>query len=404
MMRTLLAFVILLGAVYLGLQLHYDMGYVLIRLNHWTLETTFWVALFGLILFVLLLQFLIQCLYKIAKAPRALKLWHSKHLSHKAQTLTKKGLIEYSEGYWNKARRHLIAALPHTDMPLINYLTAAKAAQKMGDNTLRDNYLREAQQSMPDAKVAVELTQAQLQLANHQWEQALATLKHLQDLAPNHPYVLKLLMQLHIKIKDWLQLIDLLPLLKKHQVISPEDYAELEARAYLQSLKELTKLNLSNAATAFYSTLPKPLKSNHQLVAEYTGYLIQQSEYDRAENLLQPCLRKEYSTQLVAVYSLLPGNEKQLQFAESLLKKNPHCAQLHLYLGELCMQLHLWGKAKMYLEQAIQLHPTGLAYFKLGQLHEKLNDALLASMHYKKGLALSCDQIGILGPVDINSK
>lgn len=67
---------------------------------------------------------------------------------------------------------------------------------------------------MPEAKIAVELTQAELQLANHQWEQALATLKHLQDIAPRHPYVLKLIMQLYQEVKDWPQLITILPDLK----------------------------------------------------------------------------------------------------------------------------------------------------------------------------------------------
>ncbi|WBV63404.1 hypothetical protein PGH43_00365 [Legionella pneumophila 130b] len=81
---------------------------------------------------------------------------------------------------------------------------------------------------MPEAKIAVELTQAQLQLANHQWEQALATLKHLQDLAPRHPYVLKLLMNLYEEIKDWQQLIALLPDLKKNHIISDQAFEQLQ--------------------------------------------------------------------------------------------------------------------------------------------------------------------------------
>ena len=112
----------------------------------------------------------------------------------------------------------MIQALPNTDTPLLNYLTAARAAQKMGDSKLRDHYLREAQHSMPDAKIAVELTQAQLQLANNQWEQALATLRHLHDLAPHHPYVLKLLMNLYKEIRDWPQLIAILPDLRKNKL------------------------------------------------------------------------------------------------------------------------------------------------------------------------------------------
>src|SRR5690606_25675395 len=205
------------GSVYLGIQLNYDPGYVLIAINHWTVETTLWVAVCGLLLLYILTHLVLQFSHKIARTPRAVNKWNSRRLAHKAQATTRKGLIEYSEGYWQKAKTHLIQALPNTDTPLLNYLTAARAAQKMGDSQLRDHYLREAQQSMPEAKIAVELTQAQLQLANHQWEQALATLRHLQDLAPRHPYVLKLLMDLYKEVRDWPQLIALLPDLKKYQ-------------------------------------------------------------------------------------------------------------------------------------------------------------------------------------------
>lgn len=50
MIRVLFAFLILLAAVILGIQLNKDPGYVLIAINHWTIETTVWVAIFTLIL------------------------------------------------------------------------------------------------------------------------------------------------------------------------------------------------------------------------------------------------------------------------------------------------------------------------------------------------------------------
>ncbi|MDI1352729.1 MAG: heme biosynthesis HemY N-terminal domain-containing protein, partial [bacterium] len=201
MIRIILAFIILLGSVVLGIQLNNDPGYILIAINHWTIETTVWFALFSLFLLFLLVHLILQLTHKITKTPAEIKQWNTRRLAQKAQAITRQGLIEYSEGYWKKAQDHLIKALPNTDTPLLNYLTAARAAQKMGDSQLRDHYLREAQQSMPEAQIAVELTQAQLQLANHQWEQALATLRHLQDLAPRHPYVLKLLISLYEQVR-----------------------------------------------------------------------------------------------------------------------------------------------------------------------------------------------------------
>ena len=389
MMRILFAFVILLGSVLLGIQLSNDPGYVLITINHWILETTLWVAVFGLLLFFVIIHIFIQLCNKISKTPSTLHQWNSRRLAQKAQATTRQGLIEYSEGYWQKAKTHLIQALPNTDTPLLNYLTAARAAQKMGDNQLRDHYLREAQQSMPEAKIAVELTQAQLQLANHQWEQALATLRHLHDLAPRHPYVLKLLMNLYEEVRDWPQLIALLPNLRKNKVLSEQAYLQLQQNAYLQYITDLAKQNQSEAITAVFNSLSKPMATNPSIVAEYIRFLIKNQHYTIAESLLRRCLRKEYSSQLIELYGLLLCDENQLTFAESLLKKNLHSAALYLCLGRLCITQHLWGKAKHYLEQSNELQPTPVAYAELGILHEQLNDPFLALESYKKGLELA---------------
>nr|WP_240610470.1 heme biosynthesis HemY N-terminal domain-containing protein [Legionella qingyii] len=350
MMRIILAFLILLGSVALGIQLNKDPGYVLIAINQWTIETTVWVAVFGIIILFIAMYLVLRLCQKISHTPSTLTQWHSKRLAQKAQAITRKGLIEYSEGYWLKAKNHLIQALPNTDTPLLNYLTAARAAQKMGDNQLRDDYLREAQQSMPEAKIAVELTQAELQLANHQWEQALATLKHLHDIAPRHPYVLKLIMQLYQEVKDWPQLIHILPDLKKYQVVNPQEFELLQYNAYLQRLIDLVRQNQHEAVNTFFHSLPKALANEPNIIAEYVRFLLKNADYTTASDLLRRTLRKDLSPQLIGLYSLLPIDEKQLAFAEGLLKKNAHSAALYLCLGQICMKRNYGEKPNIILK------------------------------------------------------
>lgn len=389
MKRIILAFFILLTAVLLGIQLNKDPGYVLIAMNHWTIETTLWIMIFSLIFLFLIMYLAFRLSHKILHTPSSFMKWRSRRQTQKAQAITRKGLIEYSEGYWQKAKNHLIQALPNTDTPLLNYLTAARAAQKMGDSQLRDDFLREAQQSMPEAKIAVELTQAQLQLANHQWEQALATLRHLRDIAPRHPYVLKLLMQLYQEVKDWPQLIALLPDLKKYHVIEQTEFDLIQHQAYLQALIEYTKQGQFEAVTTLFNSLPSLLLTDPKIIAQYTHVLLKNNDFATARKLLSNCLKKEFDPQLIALYSSLPNDEKQLVFAEGLLKKNPHSAELYLALGKLCIKHQLWGKAKTYLEQSNAIEPNPLAYMALGVLHEKLGDSKLACTSYKQGLKLA---------------
>lgn len=392
MIRALLIFLLLLTSVWLGIQLQHDPGYVLIAIHHWTIETTVWVAIIGLILVFIILHMFLLLLHWIIHIPASWSNWLAKRRVQTAQATTRRGLIEFSEGHWQQAQNHLIKALPDTETPLLNYLTAARAAQEMGDNKLRDDYLREAQQSMPEAKIAVELTQAQLQLANRQWEQALATLRHLQDLAPHHPYVLKLLMQLYIEVKDWPQLIALLPELKRNKVVSGDAYLSLQHQAYLQSFVDLIKQDQSQTLIDFVAALPKNLSHDPELMAEYSRYLLRKNQDAKAEALLRRCLSKQFKEQLIGIYGQINSNDSQLHFAESLLKDQPHSAALFLCLGRLAKNQNLWGKAKMYFEQSIEFGATPETYMELGLLVEQLSDPAGACEAYQKGLLLATKQ------------
>jgi len=386
--RVLLFFIVLLLSVWLGIQLNQDPGYLLIEINNWTVETTLWFAIISAIVFFVLLHVLILIISKIWHFPHRLNTWRNKRRVQQAQDKTRRGLIEFSEGYWDRAKTHLIKALPDTDTPLLNYLTAARAAQELGDYKLRDDYLREAQQSMPEAKIAVELTQAQLQLANQQWEQALATLRHLQDLAPKHPYVLKLLMRLYQEVRDWPQLIALLPELKKHHILSDQEFNALRHYAYQQLMSDLIKQRESEALTKLVENLPKHLKYDPDLMTEYCRYLSNNNQAALAESLLKQSLKKQFNEKLINLYGQIHSKENQLIFAESLLKKHGNSSELMLCLGRLSASNHLWGKAKSYFERSIELKPTPKTYEELGKLLERLNDHAGACEAYQKGLVL----------------
>ncbi|MGQ3892516.1 heme biosynthesis HemY N-terminal domain-containing protein [Legionella sp. CNM-4043-24] len=396
MMRVLFIFLLLLVSVGLGVWFSKDPGYIVIVIHHWTIETTVLVAVAALMIGFLLLHGLLTLLRQTTKLPGNYHNWRSARRTQRAQATTRRGLIEFSEGYWASAKNHLLKALPDTDMPLLNYLTAARAAQEMGENQLRDDYLREAQQSMPDAKIAVELTQAQLQLANQQWEQALATLRHLQDMAPHHPYVLKLLMHLYQEVRDWPQLLNLLPELKKYSVISKADFDSLRQHTYLQAMTDLARQSQAEALTDMVNQLPRSLRQDTDLMICYATFLIQNNQPELAESILARCLRTRYDDKLVNLYSQINGGEKQLFFVESLLKKQADSAILYLALGRISMANRLWGKAKSYLEKSISLQASPEAYASLGKLYEQFGEEDKACQAYRQGLELCGDNAPIL--------
>ena len=86
------------------------------------------------------------------------------------------------------SEKNLMRHATDSEMPLITYVAAARAAQLQGEHERRDAHLRRAFEQIPEAHVAVLLTQAELQIAHKQHEQALATLRRLQEVDPDHAF------------------------------------------------------------------------------------------------------------------------------------------------------------------------------------------------------------------------
>ena len=75
-------------------------------------------------------------------------------------------------------------------------LQAARAAHLQGKDERRDEWLRMAFQDAPEAANAVLLTQAEFQLDREQYEQALATLRRIEENSKDHSHALALLARL----------------------------------------------------------------------------------------------------------------------------------------------------------------------------------------------------------------
>jgi len=388
--RLIAAFGVLLLSMYLGIWLQRDPGYVLIMFQHWTIESSFWVAILAIIILLIVLQLGFSIIKSISSMPQYWLQWRATHRLSRAQAKTKRGLIEFGEGQWQTAKKHLIAGAANTDQPLVNYLTAAKAAEKLGDHHLRDHYLHLAQTAAPDATIAIELTQAQLQIDNQEWQGANATLDALQIIAPDHPYVLQLCLELYQATHNWTNLIAILPKLKPNKTLSSEDIHAIKKKAYLALLHEgLTQPNPGFDIHQTIQTLPKDLKHDPDIIVCYAHYLLNNHQDLQAEKYIRDGLKHAINVELLALYSEINHEYTNISFIESLVKEDAHSAALHLCLGKLFFAKQVWGSAKTHLEKSIQIQPSMRAYYALGTLLEALDQPTEACCAYRLGLGIS---------------
>lgn len=367
----------LLVGVGLSLGLQYDLGYVRISLGHYLIETNFWVGLALVIALVALILTLAGVVRSLTRSTGVVTHWLAKGQQRRARKRTTEGLLALAEGNWPQARKRLEASADHADTPLINYLAAAQAASESGDHDAVDDLLRKAYESTPGSDLAVGITQAQLQLNANRLEQALATLVRLRKQAPHHPFVLKLLKNVYLRLEDWRELSRLLPEIRKRQLGDPEELNVLERTVWHKLLHRASEESVRQGSrsleplTRLWDELPSSMRRDEHTIRAYAELLAQNGDEAQAETLLRKVLRNHWSDELVSLYGRVCGDkpDEQLLAAERWLQDRPNNPELLLALGRLSLRNELWGKAREYFETSLHLRRSHETLAELGRLN-----------------------------------
>lgn len=351
-------------------------------------------VLLGALFAYLLLAYVFNLLKKVATLFGEKR---HKRLAEKARHSLEQGLIELSEGRFAKAEKILLQNVEHNEKALITYLAAARAAQYQGAHDRRDDYLRRAHKNNPEADIAIGLTQAELQLDHNQNEQALATLNRLNELSPQHSYVLKLLAKTHRRLSDWDSLRDLLPQLQKAGALNDEKLHLVEMDVWRGLISDRGRLNDISALTLLWQEAPRNMKALPDIVEYYAAELIHVRASGEAEQVLRDYLNNNWQESTMILYSELDvlATEKQLNSVEAWLQDHQHNEYLLFALGKMCASMSLWGKARNYLEASLSVQPMPVTYLKLAELLEDhMDEQEQAQEYYRQGLHMLSGNYG----------
>ena len=387
-----LALLVLAAAVGFTMLAQHDPGYVLLSYSEWAVETSLSVFLILIALLFSASYMVLRLLFGTLHIPGRIGYWRRHRRMLRARRATNRGLLALAEGNWPRAERFLSRHAANSDTPLINYLGAARAAQKQSADGRRDHYLSQAFQSMPDAELAVGLTQAEVQLSSDQAEQALATLRHLKAIAPKHAYVLHLLRKIYERLESWDDLLELIPELKRQQLINAEQAEGLIHRIQRQRLKRAS--DRLDTLQACWDGMPKALHNAADLLHDYTNHLIRLGAHSEAEKHLHSYLNKQWSPELMRLYGRVKGEDpaQQLTIAEKWLKQYEHHPEQLLATARIAFYNRLWGKGRSYLEASISFEPRAESYCELGQLLTQLGEKEGAAECYRQGLELAAGE------------
>lgn len=384
-------FAVILVALLLGVGvvalIETDPGYVLVAYGNYTLETSLWVGLLLLALFTVLVYSLLRLVYRLVGGRDSLVSWLGTRQAYHASRLTTRGLISYLEGHWSRARRQLLRGAKHNDAPMLNYLVAARASQRLAEPEQVAEYLGSAGDVECSAAAAVALTRADMQIEAGQFQQALTTLEEIGGKAARYPHALELTYRACRGLQDWDRLHSLLPELKKSGTLPAQELSRLQREIHEHQLQRSASAEQLRTA---WQGLPTDLKQDPQLLRNYAAGLLEQGDQAQAEKTILRALKRDWDPELVRLYGYLESDNlsRQLTQAETWLASHGEDPQLLLCLGRLSARDKLWGKARDYFESSYRLQHSAEVCAELGRLLNALGEHKVAAAYFREGLML----------------
>ena len=395
LLLTLLALLVLAAGAYALVQIEQP-GYVLVAYKSFRYESSLWGTLV-LLASLWLLLFSLRLLFRLLTASgRVVNPWSRRNRTRRVQLSAEQGLLDLTEGRWERALRHLRRAAEGDAQPLMHYLGAARAAQELGRYEESDSLLEQALRRQPQAELAIALAHAELQVGRGEPAAALETLQVMRERHPRHRQVLRQLQALYEQQGDWSALLGLLPELRKNKALSDAALLELEQRAWRGRLADAghSGLNAGEAAlqplTQAWQQLTSAQRHDPQLLLAYAEQLRALGAEPEAEEVLGKALKRQYDARLVALYGELAGADpaRQLQTAEGWLKQQPADAELLLALGRLCLRNRLWDKAREYFDASLGLTRSAATCAELARLLAHQGEVARSNELFQEALGL----------------
>ena len=360
---------VLLGGL-VGVLMARDPGYLLATYDGMAVETSLWFGVLILLAAYAALRLLLFVGGRLIRGKGLFESWRRNRRSQTAAKYTANGLLLLEQGDWEQAKRLLAGAAANVAAPAVNFLGAAQAAHELGAFEERDQFLNQARQADPAAKLSIALLQARLQMAAEQWRPALDALLEIHAEAPKHPLLAQRLWRCHEALGDWQALTELTPKLRKAKAMNDEALEALERRAWRRRIKAAEGLGAWEQA-------PRKLKQDPELVLAAARKMSAGDDLGAAEALLRETLGRTWSNDLLHLYGSIrsPQPEKQLAAVQGWLRKRPDDGELLLAAGRIALMNADWAKAREFLEASLRINATPTVQAELGRLLTALGES-----------------------------
>ncbi len=359
MRRWIISFIIgLLGLPLLLRLIELDDGFVVLVFGQTTVEMPLWFVFASMLLFSIVSYYAARSMHMVWRTPRLMNRWFNKRGQTKTRNLTVSGFLSLLEGNWTAAGRDLLKAADKSEAPILNYLLAARARLENDDLSGAEALLNKAEESMPEARVAIGIYHAQMLQQIDLHENAHAIICALATEKPKHAMLQKLLMTSYRQRGEAQKVLGLFPTLHKQKLLPPAEMEKILRDTCVQIIEQAPN---ADALTKHWALFPASAQQDLTVIAHYCRVLLRNHDDVTAEELLRKTLAKRWQTELVTLYGQACANDalKQLQTAEQWLKHHADEDELQLALARISQRNQLYAKSRdYYLDYIRRTHST----------------------------------------------
>jgi HemY protein len=360
-----------------------DSGYVLISLNGVSVETSFWFAIFTVLVLALLLYIVLFSFGRIFSAFSDGTHWIKRKRAMSIDQNYRHALLHFLTGEYKSANRFFETISKKNDLPVVKAIASAHSLSLVGNNRKAIEILQAAEQSYPHDAAWILKAMIDIQLSEDESEQVLKNIEKLKLLAPNDPFVQKAQYQALPSGSE--KNVATLELASEKKLQFSNDEADDLLLTALRSCSEKDNVD-SGKAEQLWSKADSRQKADIDLQLAYARALKELNQLEKLKKFVEKTLRKQWNAGLIDLFVSTDFGDidSQISLAQSWKKTYSNEYELFIALGVLLIKNQIWGQARSYLLRSLELQENSKALCLLGYISERLDDKEESFNYYKR--------------------
>lgn len=368
-------------AVGLSMAMRFNDAYVLVVLPPWRVEVSLNLALAAIAGAFLLLYGALRGISLTLSLPARVRAFRETRRKEKAASVFQDAVRLLFEGRFGHALRKAAEAHAAGEAPGLAALIAARAAQRMREPQKQEAWLDRATQDDARTEAARLMLEAEMHLDARRFEDAVAVLVRLQQVAGRHIAALRLELRAQQGAGNWAEVLRIARQLEKRDALPAEVAREVKTLAHCELVAQ--RAGDTGLLLAYLREVPAH-ETSARLAREAARHLLVLGAHEAARRLIEDQLEREWDSDLAMRYGFADDDAGgRIARAEGWLNQHPRDAALLVTLGRLCIQQQLWGKAQSYLEAALSIENSRDTRLLLAGLAEQLGRPEEANRHYR---------------------